>query len=102
MSNQLEERLRLLEIENAKQKEEIKTLQKNQSDLKRGINRGLWLIGGGLFTAGLSSLVTFLSKAVTQMKSAQNKEDKETSKHHFPEFILGAFVSGLLMLPYFL
>jgi hypothetical protein len=36
------------------------------------------------------------------MKSTQNKEDKEISKHHFPEFILGAFVSGLLMLPYFL
>lgn len=59
----IEERLRVLEIENATQKEELKTIQKKLSSLNSGINRGLWLVGGGIFTTAMTLLVNYMMKA---------------------------------------
>ena len=54
--DQVTERLRLIELQNALLAQEVARLNKEITNLSSGIGRGLWLIGGGF----LASLVAWV------------------------------------------
>ena len=55
---QINERLRILELENALLAQEVKQLHSELNNLKGGIGRGLWILGGGF----LASVVSWISR----------------------------------------
>ncbi len=54
---QIAERLRTLETDNALLLQQVKQLEKNLDSLSSGINRGLWIIGGGFIAAIVSWII---------------------------------------------
>mgnify|MGYP003653409283 CR=1 FL=1 len=54
---QIAERLRTLETDNALLLQQVKQLEKNLDSLSNGINRGLWIIGGGFIAAIVSWII---------------------------------------------
>lgn len=58
MSLDVEERLRHLEKDLAVTQSQLEALQKRQDNLSGGINRGLWILGGGFITAAVSWIVS--------------------------------------------
>jgi len=54
---QIAERLRTLETDNALLLQQVKQLEKNLDSLSSGINRGLWIIGGGFIAAAVSWII---------------------------------------------
>ncbi len=54
---QIAERLRKLEVDNALLLQQVKQLEKNVGSLSGGINRGLWIIGGGFIAAIVSWII---------------------------------------------
>lgn len=54
---QLEQRLRELEKDFAVLKSQYETQSKELNNLKGGVSRGLWIIGGGFITAAVSWIV---------------------------------------------
>ena len=56
-SEQINDRLRALELENALLAQEVKQLHSEVDNLKGGIGRGLWILGGG-FLASIVGWIT--------------------------------------------
>ena len=56
-NEQINERLRALELENALLAQEVKQLHSEVDNLKGGIGRGLWILGGG-FLASIVGWIT--------------------------------------------
>jgi hypothetical protein len=48
---QVNERLRALELENALLAQEVKQIHSELDNVKGGIGRGLWILGGGFLTS---------------------------------------------------
>jgi hypothetical protein len=55
---QVNDRLRALELENALLAQEVKQLHSELNNLKGGIGRGLWILGGGF----IASVVSWVSR----------------------------------------
>ncbi len=54
---QINERLRVLELENALLTQEVKQIHSELDSVKSGIGRGLWILGGG-FLASIVGWIT--------------------------------------------
>lgn len=58
--DQLLERIHKLEIEEAKQAEKIEQLEEEVLNLRKGISRGLWAVGGSALTTMVVAFVTWI------------------------------------------